>query len=79
MDKNQISAGLASGHTVQQEKTRVLSTKPFDGGRSSQSMVLGQVGIHVQNNDREPLHSPHMNMNVLQISYLNVRVKTVHL
>lgn len=47
--------------------------------QSSQSTVLGQVGIHVQNNDCEPLHIPHMNMNVLQVSYLNVRVKTVHL
>lgn len=47
--------------------------------QSSQSTVLGQVGIHVQNNDCEPLHSPHTNMNVLQVSYLNVSVKTVHL
>lgn len=47
--------------------------------QSSQSTVLGRVGIHVQNNDCEPLHSPHTNMNVLQVSYLNGSVKTAHL
>ena len=47
--------------------------------QSSQSTVLGQVGIHTQNNDCEPLHSPHTNMNVLQVGYLNARVKTAHL